>query len=210
MAQSNEEQRDALEDRVRHLCETGDFDAAATVAIRGYGPELLGFLVAVHRNEADAGDVFSNFSERLWNSLPTFAWRSRLRTWAYTLARRSSADFFRSPRARRGREIPISRAPAAAEAAASVRSLTATYLRTAVKDRVARIREELSPEDRLLLVLRVDRELPWKEVAQIMLEDDTVGADSLRRESARLRKRFELVKAKILEIGKREGLIGSS
>lgn len=53
------------------------------------------------------------------------------------------------------------------------------------------------PEDRMLLVLRLDREMSWTEVARV-LTDDAADAD-VSREAARLRKRFERVKAKLAE-----------
>src|SRR4051812_47158979 len=79
-----------LERKVRERCDAADHQTAATAAIRGYGPEIYGFLLAMHRNEDEAGDVFSQFSENLWKGLPKFAWQCTLRAWAYTIARNAS------------------------------------------------------------------------------------------------------------------------
>ena len=75
------------------------------------------------------------------------------------------------------------------------------------------IRDALPAEDRMLLVLRVDKRLEWKELAQVMLgPDDGGGADvtdaALIKESQRLRKRFQILKEKLLEEGKRAGILG--
>ena len=71
--------RDRLEREVRALCERADYATAATTALRGYGPELLGFLHAVHRSETEASDAFADLSEVLWRKLPDFAWEKRTR-----------------------------------------------------------------------------------------------------------------------------------
>jgi RNA polymerase sigma-70 factor (ECF subfamily) len=62
----------------------------------------------------------------------------------------------------------------------------------------------------MLLVLRVDRRLDWNELARVLGEaghDACVDPVSLARESARLRKRFQLVKNKLRELARREGLL---
>jgi RNA polymerase sigma-70 factor (ECF subfamily) len=38
-------------------------------------------------------------------------------------------------------------------------------------------------------------------------EPEPLGADELRREAARLRKRFQLLKARLLEFGRRAGVV---
>jgi RNA polymerase sigma-70 factor (ECF subfamily) len=198
--------RGALEADIRQRFDAGDLEGATTLAIRGFGPEIYGFIASIVRSESDAADVFGQFCEEVWKSFARFEWQCAFRTWAYTLARRTAFHYVRSPIRRVGRNVPLSRASAVERAEAEVRSHTATFLRTEVKDKVARIREQLDPDDRLLLVLRVDKQLGWNEVAHVFLEDDAPSADVLKRESARLRKRFELVKAKILELGRAQGI----
>ncbi len=41
-----------------------------------------------------------------------------------------------------------------------------------------------------------------------MLDDPAATSEALKRESARLRKRFQLVKEKLLELGREAGLVG--
>jgi RNA polymerase sigma-70 factor, ECF subfamily len=200
--------RDQVEREVRRLCEEGAFVAATTAAIRAYGPEILGFLVAQHHGEEDASEVFSLWSERVFRGLPGFGWGSSLRTWAYTVARNASVNFVRGRRARARRE----QAGDADEIAAveqQVRTETPAYLRTRARDKLAAIRDALPPEDRMLLVLRVDRKLEWKDLARVMLgEDGDVTDAALAKESQRLRKRFQLLKEKLVEAGKRAGILG--
>jgi RNA polymerase sigma-70 factor (ECF subfamily) len=172
------------------LLRAGDVAAAATLAIRRYGPEIMGLLVALHGDAADADDAFALFAIDLWRGLPTFGGRSSIRTWAYVLARHASAKQRRRVR----REVHDSAALDAA--VAHVRTETRELLRTPSRDRIARLREALTPEDRLLLVLRVDRDLEWLECARIM-SDEGDDPETLARISARLRQRFQAVKDKL-------------
>jgi RNA polymerase sigma-70 factor (ECF subfamily) len=197
-----------IEREVRRLCEEGAVVQATAATIRAYGPEILGFLVAQHHSAQDADEVFSLWSERVFRGLPGFGWASSLRTWAYTVARNASINLVRGRKARARRE----QAAGSAEVLAveqKVRTETAPYLRTAARDKLAAIRDALPPEDRMLLVLRVDKRLEWKDLARVMLgEDGDVTDTALAKESARLRKRFQLLKEKLVEAAKREGILG--
>ena len=75
-----------------------------------------------------------------------------------------------------------------------------TWLQTREKDRLRALREALDPDDRTLLVLRVDRDMPWSDVARVFLGDGARGDEaSVARKAAALRKRFERVKAMLRE-----------
>jgi hypothetical protein len=84
-------ERASFERTARERWAAGDLAAVAELVIRTYGPEVLGYLHAVTRDEADAGEAFAILSEDLWRGLPGFGWRSSLRTWLYVLARHASA-----------------------------------------------------------------------------------------------------------------------
>ncbi|HRI72487.1 MAG TPA: sigma-70 family RNA polymerase sigma factor, partial [Polyangium sp.] len=159
------------ESNVRRLCNEGAVIAATTAAIRAYGPEILGFLVAQHHSREDADEVFSIWSERVFRGLPGFAWSSSLRTWAYTVARNASVNFVRGRKARARHE----RAAYSAEVDAveqQVRTETPLHQRSEAKSKLAAIRDTLPPEDRILLVLRVDKRLEWRDLARVMLGED--------------------------------------
>ena len=195
----------ATEDEVARLLRAGDIDAATTVALRGYGPEVLGFLAAVSRNEADARDAFSEFSEDLWKGLPRFAGNSSLRTWLYTIARRALWRVMNDPRRHPDKNMPLS--GVVEKVAAEVRESTLTHLRTAVKDGFAQLRAQLPHDEQMLLVLRVDRDLAWRDIAGVMHEGPGELDDAARdREAAALRKRFERIKARLRELGEKAGL----
>ena len=204
-------QRDVLEAQIRDRITAGDPAGATTVALRGYGTEILRFLVVIHGDESRAMEAFSLFSEGVWRGIEAFDWRCTFRTWAYGVARRSSLRLRRDAGRRARREIPLDALAAISAIEDHVRTSTLSFLRTEPRNRFAEIRNELPPDDRALLVLRVDRELSWKECVHAMADvDASRSPEELAREAARLRKRFQVLKQRLLEIGQREGLVRSS
>ena len=193
---------ETVERDVRALCDAGNHAGAATTALREYGPELYSFLAAIHRDDAD--DVFAEVSARLWRGLATFEWHSSLRTWAYVIARNASL----TARTKGKREVALDDASEAGKLAVEVRTATKTYLRTEAKTKFAEIRAALPVEDQELLILRVDRAMDWKELAQTLAPEPLDDA-GLKREAARLRKRFQVLKDKLLEAGRAAGLVGT-
>jgi RNA polymerase sigma-70 factor (ECF subfamily) len=202
--------REVLEAEIRRRADAGDFAGAADAALRGYGREIYELLAALHRHDDDAAEVFSLFAEGLWKSLPTFAWRSSFRTWAYAVAHKASLRFRRDTRRREARHRPLPDPSSLGALVAEVRTATRSFLRTDRRNRFAALRAALPPADQALLMLRVDRKLPWADLARVLHEDDTAPLEgkTLEREAARLRKRFQLVKEKLYEAGRREGLVG--
>lgn len=191
--------------QLRELCEADDYPAATTLTIEKYGPEILGYLVAVARTESDASDAFSLFSEDLWRGIERFRWEASMRTWAYTLARNALRRLVRTPD-RKARKVPLSGSPEVFDMAEKVRTQTMDYLRTEVKDQVAELRKELDPEDQTLFVLRISREMSWTEIARVMYEDPEAGEDEIKKVSARYRKRFERAKNALAELVRERGI----
>jgi RNA polymerase sigma-70 factor (ECF subfamily) len=204
----DQERREELEQDIRRRAAASDFDGATTAALRGYGPEIVRFLFAIHAREDAAAEVFSLFAEGVWRGLPGFAWECSFRTWAYAVARRSSLRHRRDEGRRARRQTPLDENAEVAALVQRVRTETLSYLRTEQRSRFAELRDALPPDDRALLVLRVDRRLAWNDLALAMREDDApLSGEALRREAARLRQRFHGIKEKLLSIGRREGLV---
>jgi RNA polymerase sigma-70 factor (ECF subfamily) len=184
-----------FDERIRSLLAAGDIGQATTLALRELGPEILGFLSGVLGND-DADEVFSTLSERLWRSLTGFEGRCSLRTWTYVLARHELGRFRRGIRRHEDGRVPISELQ---EVLAAVKTQNRSTLARDRRDTLERLRDELPIEDRTLLILRVDRNLSWDEIALAFAEDpETFGDHDRRRESARLRKRFQLVKQRLM------------
>jgi RNA polymerase sigma-70 factor (ECF subfamily) len=207
VAEASGERADRIERDVHALFDRGDHAGAVTAALRGYGPELYGFLRAIHRDEAEADESFAELAETLWRRMPAFQWQSTMRTWAYAVARNVMRTRVRNAR-RRARRAVTARTSALQDLVQGIRTETSPFLRTEKRTRLQALRDALPEEDRMLLVLKVDRRLEWNDVARVLMDQEgDIEATSLAREAARLRKRFQLVKGRLREQAKREGLV---
>jgi RNA polymerase sigma-70 factor (ECF subfamily) len=173
-------------------------DEAVSLAVRGYGSQILGYLRSVVRDPEDAAEVFSQFTEDLWRGLGSFRGECSVRVWAYKLAWHAASRFARDPYRRRAERLGSTLASQLAENVLSSAGRVADQ-RAADVDR---LRRQLSPEEQTLLVLRLDRKLSWREVAEVLSQDgQTVDEPTLR-------KRYERLKDKLVRIARDEGLLG--
>jgi RNA polymerase sigma-70 factor (ECF subfamily) len=186
------------EDRAGALLEAGDLAAAAEAVVRDYGPQILGYLTSVLRNESDAADVFSQFTEDLWRGLPGFRRECPLRVWAYKVAWHAAARHLRDPFRARGRRLETTELSRVAD---EVRSSVMLGRAVARRRGIDRLRETLAPDEQTLLVLRLDRGLSWREVATVLAEDGTAVDEPA------LRKRFERLKERLAAMARDEGLL---
>jgi RNA polymerase sigma-70 factor (ECF subfamily) len=197
-----------LEREIQEAFTAGRLEEAATRAMKGYGNEILGFLNARLRSESDGREAFSMFAEDFWIGLGHFNYRCSMRVWAYTLARNAANRYAKNPQRRAARNVGLSGAEHLLEAVAGVRSTTNIYQRTETKDRFKALREELDPEDQMLLILRVDRGMSFRDLAFTMTGDVELDDVALEREAARLRKSFERIKSELRRMAEAQGLIG--
>ncbi len=185
-----------LEERVRALVATGNLADAATAVIQAQGSAVFGYLCPIVPEDDDAHDAFSMWAEDVWRGLPGFRWECSLRAWGYRLAWHAACRLRRDPYRARGQRLASS---AASRLAASIAASTiATGSR---REGLRRIRAKLPPDDQTLLILRIDRELEWDEVAVVLSRE---GAPVT---AAALRKRFERLKDRIAELAREEGLL---
>jgi RNA polymerase sigma-70 factor (ECF subfamily) len=182
--------RPEIEAAIAALLDAGDLAGAATLALREYGPELLGYLCAVLRDEDQAADAFSRFAEDLWKGLGSFRRDSTVRTWAYRVAWNAACDELDDPFRRRGRRLDSEEVSALV---AAVRSSSAEFLKDGARQRLDALRASLLPDEQTLLVLRLDRGLSWREVAEVLSRPDRP------LDEAAARKRFERLKDKLSE-----------
>ncbi len=169
---------------------------ALKAALGAYGPGVLGYLESVLGDPDDARDVFQRFAEDLWAWLPAYRGGS-LRAAAYRIARHGAARFRREAWRRRRERMRTTMASRIAASMVSPESRLATQ----PKDRLARLRAALDPDERTLLILRIDRELSWNEVAEVLSEEgDPVDSQAVR-------KRFERVKDKLAKLAHEQGLL---
>ena len=160
------------------------------------------------RDDDASSEVFSLFTEDLWRGLPGFRWNCSARVWSYTLARHAASRYIADARRRRGRESPLSSAGPLSELAQKVRTATLAAMRTEAKSKVAQLSEKLPLDDQALILLRINRRLEWKEIAQVMFDEKGEATDrALDKEAARLRQRFQVVKEKLRKMAAEAGLV---
>lgn len=187
----------ALEAQIREHLAATRLAEAASVIVRGYGPQLLGWLRATLGKDG-ADDAFGVFCESLWKQLPGYRGEAAALTWAYHLAFGAARRVIDDPQRRRGQRLSTGELEALAQ---EVRSTTAIHLRQSTSDALARLRAHLDFEEQTLLVLRVDRDLAWPEIAAIMAQEGSPVTEPT------LRKRFERLKAKIKQLAIADGLL---
>lgn len=185
-----------VEQAIRAHLAAGAVDDATDRALRAYGPELASWLRSALPAEADAEDAFAWLAEELWRSLARFDGRCSLRTWCYMLARHATVRVRRQPRHRH--EQLVSSVPSIQHAVTHVWN-TSRVNAARERDVYAEIRRSLDDEDQLLLVLRVDRDLAWRDIALVVLGEGA-SDDELTTKAAALRKQFERVKARLKQL----------
>lgn len=197
-------ERERLEQEIRELCQRGDTGRAVERVLQGYGMEIMRLIASVMHNPEQAKDAFSLFSENLLKGLPGFRWESSLRTWAYRLARNACYQLGHAPTAR---ELPVTDS-SLPEQPQAVRSDTHPWQRTSVKERFRALRDSLEPEERMILMFRVDQKLAWTEVARVMWDSDEPPTDAaLNRKATSLRQQFQRIKTHLRTMALEQGLL---
>ncbi len=190
---------EALERDIRIHLDAGRLAEAASAAVRGYGPQILGWMRS-SMPPGDADDAFGVFCESLWKQLGGFRAEASLLTWAYHLAMGAARRVIADPYRKRGGALATAELEGLAQ---EVRSTTAIHLRQSTADALAKLRSQLDFEEQTLLILRIDRDLSWTEIAEVFSEQGKpVGEPALR-------KRFERLKDKIKKLAVDEGLLKS-
>lgn len=177
----------ALEGRVAALVSSGDRAGAAAEVIRAVGPPVARYLRALLGDGDDAADAFSIFAERVWTGIETFRAQSTVRAWAFGVAsnaaRRVRASAWRRRRTRLATDAASALAQEVWTSSAERREHRAAALE--------RLRGELAPEDRDLVLLRTAERLSWEAIAAAW------SADGRAVTAAALRKRYERLKRRL-------------
>ena len=186
----------AVDERIR----AGDPEGAATLLVRGLGPHILGYLRGILRDTDDADDAFARWAEAVWKGISGFRGEAQVETWCHRVAWHAAMRILRDPHHRRRQPLHTSQASRLAE---EVRTATQSHLGTTAQNRIAELRRQLRPEDQTLLMLRLDRDMAWREIAEVLAED---GVDV---SEAALRKRYERIKERVRELAVANGLLNS-
>jgi RNA polymerase sigma-70 factor (ECF subfamily) len=184
----------SLDEQIGALLVAKQDAAAATEVIRALGPQVRQYLRAVLRDEDDAEDAFSLFSEWTWKSIGTMRDASSLRTWTFGVAWNAARRVREDPYRRRKQRL-------ATEDASKLKNATtrSSHFRKAAQ--LDELRATLDPEDQNLLVLRLDQALGWDQIAEV------VSAAGTPATAPALRKRFERLKSRIGELARERGIL---
>lgn len=172
---------------LRKLCDRGDYQAAVRCMLLDYGSDIRAFLRARTRDADMAAEVYAMFSEDLWKGLPGFRFQGKARSWLFTIARHALARHMSAHARWNSRHRPLLLEETCRH------SDTGSH-NAAVRHRLRHTLRTLSPAEHLLVRKRMILSMDWKEIAREQL-GDAEGATSevLDRESARLRKRYQLL-----------------
>lgn len=151
-----------------------------------YGSELRAFLSSRTSSRASMEDVYSLFAEDLWKGLPQVRAQSQLRGWLYVVARNALARHLRLKLRWRSRHVSVELDELQSEARRSLPS------RMGDRVQLQEVFAQLSDEDRRLLEQRSVLRMAWRDIAAERVRDADV-----ERESARLRKRYQILVQKL-------------
>jgi DNA-directed RNA polymerase specialized sigma24 family protein len=175
-----------LEAAVRARVLEGDTLSAAALAMAVLGPEIFGFLIGVLGDTDDAKTVYADVAQRVATEIDGFESRVPFRIWLYALARRELRD--RRARRRAADRItePDSETTDISHARPNPRRARA----------LSKLRRRMTQEERELLILRVDRRLDWRALAQTALGEGASGGE-LAQEAKRTKALLATIFARI-------------
>lgn len=198
-------ERKKLETELRALCAAKAYRRAAELALSGYGPEIRKLMKVTFKDDYRVDDAFGAFSEAMLTSLPGFRWESSFRTWVYSVAHNVCLSLIRSGQTR---ERPLAEG-GLDDRPVLDRTQTQPWLRTEVKSRFRALQERLSAHEQQILALRLDRRLPWPEVARAMA-DHELSPEELEKRATVLRQQFQRIKTRLRALAIDEELLQDS
>jgi len=158
-------------------CQAGDLSAFNELAVR-YRNQVFAIAYNAVRNEEDAWDLAQEAFLKAWRNIGKFRGQSAFFTWIYRITVNLSIDALRRRRIEGGMEFDDDVAPARIEPGAA----TAPHgeppppqrlQNREIQARIDEALEKLSPEHRLVVVLREVEGLSYEEIAESM--DCSVG-----------------------------------
>lgn len=156
--------------------------------IRRYAAEMRAFLRSRTASRQSMEEVYAVFTEDVWKGLPSVRSDKHMRSWLYVVARNALSRHVRFKRRWRLRHTfsGLDSLPAEVRQSYGTRQGNLAQLTPLLA--------ELNAADRALLDQRLVKSLAWREIA---LESARAAGDTseefVTRESARLRKRYQLL-----------------
>jgi RNA polymerase sigma-70 factor, ECF subfamily len=143
-----------------HRCQGGDTEAFGQLVTK-YRTKIFTMLCGMVRNENDAWDLAQEAFLKAWRSIHQFEGRSSFYTWLYRITINVTVDSLRK-RSRRS-EVELDDA-----IPSSLLSPRANYRRTEISEHINTALAQLSPEHRVVIVLKEMEDLQYQEIAEVL------------------------------------------
>ena len=134
--------------------------------VQEYEGRMYGYLYRLEGNSEDALDLTQEVFYRAWRSIRTFRAGERVLPWLYQVARNTQIESHRRKQLQRF-SLEQAREDVGFEVTSEKRSPVQAAESADAQDRVQRALQQLPPEYREAVVLRVMEDLSYDEIAQI-------------------------------------------
>jgi RNA polymerase sigma-70 factor, ECF subfamily len=143
-----------------HRSQAGDTEAFGEIVTK-YRGKIYTLLYGMVRNENDAWDLAQDGFLRAWRLIHKFEGRSSFYTWLYSLTVNLAIESLR--RKRRCAEVELDDA-----IPCSLPSPRANYRRTEIRQHINAALSQLSPEHRVVIVLKEIEGLQYQQIAKTL------------------------------------------
>ncbi len=195
-----------LEQRVAAYLDGGAWNEAVEAIITAHGPRLRGFIRAVVMDRVVADEVWAEMTYDVYRGVGSWDRTRPLLHWCWGIARNACRRHARARRRHMRGPAPGTPPRWAFSTSAAIRTPTPVWQTTPARDALDALRATITPDERALLVLRVDKQLSWRDIALVMHAEHSPRGSLTRREAA-LRKRFERLLVRLRALARQRGLL---
>jgi RNA polymerase sigma-70 factor, ECF subfamily len=182
-----------VERQLRALHGQGKFEEVAVIALRTYQAEVLRWLRNSVRDEVAAQEIWSICLENFWKILPAFRFEASIRNLLYRLARFATYGYFRGRQREQLAPESLLDSHAAPDLAETDERFT-----TEIRNELKQLCEGLTIKQRMILMLKVEQEMSWDDIARIMSKPgELLMGEAFRREVVNLRQQFSRLKQEL-------------
>lgn len=185
------------EAHIRTLIAAGALREAAAEVVSRYGPTIIGGLRAMLGNHADVMDAHAQWSENVLRGIGAFGGRSTVHTWARRLAWNAALNLRGQAHRRREQPSATGELPEVPEDASARSHLCAERRWQQLRE----LRAGIAPAEETLLSLRVEQELSWAEIAEVL------STEAAPLDATAARKRYERLRARLREKARLQGFV---
>ncbi|HRC87934.1 MAG TPA: RNA polymerase sigma factor [Thermoanaerobaculia bacterium] len=165
----------ASEEELGELLAEGSREELLAALMRLYGPAIYRYCRQMVKDAELAEEAHQMTFVQAYESLSSFAGRSSLRSWLFSIARHRSLDAAKIARRRRRRFQLVAEPP---EAPAPEPVAEERLARESLGRLVRQCLSELAPRTRSALLLRFQQELPYEEIG--LLSGERAGTLRVR------------------------------